>query len=262
MGKSYRAPAVKRAVKVIEFLAKRGDSSYKLTKIAKELNLSKSTLHGILHTLVELNWLKKGSKGNYSINEHLFKLIKKGENSNNLLDRLVWLAKPFMEEIAEKTNETVFLGVRHPINPDKVLIKECVEGKKEFNINAAPGIKIPLMAGAVGKVFLSELNEKDLLNFLKSKRLPKYTDKTITDLEEMVKEIKKVKELGYATDFEEYLPGVVAVAVPVYFDERIIGAMWVAGFSSQFDEKLLKKAKEMLKSASKILSKLIQNQKN
>ncbi len=258
--KSYRAPAVKRAVKVIEFLAKKGTSSYKLTEIAKELNFSKSTLHGILHTLVELNWLKKGSNGSYSISEHLFELIKKSENSNSLIDRLVWLAKPFMEEIAEKTNETVFLGVKHPTNPDKVIIKECVEGKKEFNINATPGIKIPLMAGAVGKVFLSELEEKELLNSLKSKKLPKYTDRTITDFEEMFREIKKVKELGYATDHEEYLPGVVAVAVPIYFDKKIIGAMWVVGFSSQFDEKLLKKAKEMLMNASKILSRLIQNQ--
>ncbi len=257
--KSYRAPAVKRAVKIIEFLANHGDFSYKLTDMAKELNFSKSTLHGILHTLVEVNWLKKGPKGDYSINDYLFNVIKKGINSNRAVDRLAELAKPFMEEIAEKTDETVFLGVRHP-SKEKVIIRVCVEGKKEFNINASPGVRVPLMAGAIGKVFLSELDDKSLINFLKSKKLPKFTKNTITDPDLMFKEIKKVKELGYATDYEEYLPGVVAIAVPVFFSQKVLGTMWVVGFSSQFDNKLLESTKEKLKETSKILSKLIQIQ--
>ncbi len=68
------------------------------------------------------------------------------------------------------------------------------------------------------------------------KPLPEFTNYSITDPIKYAKEIIKVKEQGYATDFEEYMPGVNAACVPISdMRGRILAAIWMVGFANNFN---------------------------
>jgi DNA-binding IclR family transcriptional regulator len=75
--------------------------------------------------------------------------------------------------------------------------------------------------------------------FLEEKGLPEYTENSITDINEFLKEIDKTRKMGYSLDLEEYLKGVRAVATLIYSSSVPVGAICVIGFStSMYDDKL------------------------
>ena len=73
----------------------------------------------------------------------------------------------------------------------------------------------PLFAGAVGKVFLACMPEEQAAKIVKSKGLPRFTENSIVDPASYYRELKRVREKGYAIDDEEYIMGVRAVASPL-----------------------------------------------
>ena len=79
-------------------------------------------------------------------------------------------------------------------------------------------------------------DEKRALEYLHTKGLPKYTENSITDLDAYLEEIKKVRKQGFATDREEYLQGVNAVAALIRSHGPFLAAIWVVGFSSSITE--------------------------
>ena len=224
-----------------------------MSLLARELDLSKSSLHGILHSLMEGKWLQKTDTGGFAFTSHFQNLLQQPASKAQIKDT----ARPFMDYLAEHINESVFLGLK---NADKVVIQECVQGPKEMRISARIGNGIPLLAGAIGKIFLSDLNQAQLKQFLKKNRPPKFTDKSICDLDKYRAEVEKARKQGYALDNEEYLPGVRAVAVPIKQNGRITAGLWIVGFSSQLNEKVLDRAREKLLDAGHIISRILEKQ--
>src|SRR3972149_3914580 len=77
------------------------------------------------------------------------------------------------------------------------------------------GHRLPPFAGAVAKVFLASLPDDDLIVLLKRRALPAFTPQSITADDRYLEDLHRVRQRGYATDDEEYLPGVRAVSAPV-----------------------------------------------
>jgi len=83
------------------------------------------------------------------------------------------------------------------------------------------------------------MKNEEIVKLLREKGLPKYTDNSITDINAFMEEVEKTRRLGYGVDFEEYLRGVRAVSGPIYQDDRMVGAIWIVGFSNTMtDDKL------------------------
>jgi len=69
--------------------------------------------------------------------------------------------------------------------------------------------------------------------------LPRYTDKTLTDISDYIAEINKVRQNGYAVDDEEYLPGVRAIAIGVGNRRGLPLALWVVGFAGAMEKAVI-----------------------
>ena len=102
------------------------------------------------------------------------------------------------------------------------------------------GTILPLMAGAAGKVFLAEMNAPRTSEIIQSKGITRYTDNTVTDPQLYLSEIERVRKMGYATDYEEYIPGVRAVAAPIRLNRHFFAAIWVVGFKMTLDDDKMK----------------------
>ena len=242
----YSAPSVKKAFKILQTIA---DSSTDLgvSELAKQLKIGKSTVHGITSALEELGVLVRDPKRKkYSIGFTLLELRKKAHGKMALRD----MAKIPMEKLMEKIGETVFLGI---LNGDHVTILDMVESHNEMKITSPPGTRLPLIAGATGKVFLSQFEEKKAKETIQKMGLGRYTSKSIVDPKKFFKEVEETKKRGYAIDDEEYMLGVKAVAAPIQTSSPPPAAIWVVGFTSSLnDQKMEKVILEIRKTAQEI----------
>ncbi len=155
------------------------------------------------------------------------------------------------------TQASVFLGV---LNWDHVTVLDIVESRQDLKITAPIGTTIPLLAGAVGKVFLASMEEKQTEKIIQSKGLTRFTKNTIVEPELYYQELRSVREKGYAVDDEEYIPGVRAVASSIMGLGQLMSAIWVVGFKASLDEKKMKAIIKVTKKAAEAIRSKIQEQ--
>jgi len=216
--------------------------------------MAKSTVHGMTSTLEELGALMRDPHTKrYRLGLTLFEL---GRLAYSQID-LKTLARPIMEELMEKTQASVFLGI---LNWDHVTVLDIVESRQDLKITAPIGTTIPLFAGAVGKVFLASMEEKQTEKIIRSKGLTRFTKNTIVDPELYYQELRSVRKKGYAVDDEEYILGVRAVASPIMGLGQLMSAIWVVGFKASLDEKKMKAIIKVTKKAAEAIRSRIQEQ--
>ncbi|MFW6147899.1 MAG: IclR family transcriptional regulator [Thermodesulfobacteriota bacterium] len=243
---NYQAPSVRKAFQILEIISE-ADRGLGISDLAKKMEISKGTVHGITAALEEVGAIIRNPfTKRYTLGFRMMELGNRGLSRIPLRDT----ARRQMVELADETGENVFLGIQRE---DYILILDVVESAEDFKITSPSGTKIPLTAGATGKLFLAVMEEKNALNYLRSSGLPKYTQNSVTDLESYFKELREIREKGYATDNEEYLQGVRAVAALIKTEEPVLAAIWVVGFSSSLtNEKMPEVLKRTLHAVDSI----------
>jgi DNA-binding IclR family transcriptional regulator len=253
MGNKYMAPSVKKAFEILEAisLSRKGAG---VNKIARDLKMAKSTVHGITSILEDLGAIMRDPlTKRYTLGLTLFELGRLAYSQIDLKD----LARPIMEELMEKTQESVFLGV---LNGERVTILDIVESRQDLKITSPIGTTIPLLAGATGKVFLACMEEEKVKEIIRKKGFTRYTENTIIDPEKYLQEIRSVREKGYATDYEEYILGVRAVVSPIKGEVHLMSALWVVGFRTSLNGDKMRALIEMTKEAAEAVSRKIEEQ--
>jgi len=114
-----------------------------------------------------------------------------------------------VQEVGEACNLTVLDGTQ-------VSYLDRVEAEWLLRISFQQGSKVPAYCSASGKLFLALMRpaKRDLL--LRQMPLERLTDNTITRKPELLKELGEIRRNGYALDREEFLSGLVCLAVPVF----------------------------------------------
>jgi DNA-binding IclR family transcriptional regulator len=230
MAKGYFAPSVRKAFEILKVVSS-SKEGMGISEIARDLKMAKSTVHGMTSALAELGAVMRDPfTKRYTLGFTLFELGKRAYSQIDLKD----FARPVMEDLMEKTQASVFLGV---LNWDHVTILDVVESRDDIKITSPIGTTLSLLAGAVGKIFLAQMEEAQAIKLIRSKGLTRYTENTITDPERYLREIRAVRQQGYALDDEEYLMGVRAVAAPIKGAGHVMSAIWVVGFKANLDER-------------------------
>ncbi|MCK5543440.1 MAG: IclR family transcriptional regulator [Desulfobacterales bacterium] len=252
MTNKYQAPIVTKAFRVLSVVADATDGMG-ISEISRKLDISKSTVHGIISALEGQGALIKNPVSKrFNIGYALIELGKKAYSRVNLKE----IARPFIEELMNTCQESVFIGIKSRNN---VIILDVVESSKDYKITSPVGTIIPLLAGAVGKVFMSEMNKKEVSEFIDAEGLTQFTEKTIVNKEDYFKELSHVKKHGFAIDDEEYLPGVRAVAAPVKGNGLYLSSVWVVGFKSSMNNDILKKITDQVIDTAREISKKTTN---
>lgn len=221
----YDAPALKKAIQILKVLIEEYQPMG-VVDVAKRVMIGKSTAYGILKSFYDEGLISKNSSTKkYTIGKGMMRLSKMVLKRQDL----AFIARPCLEKLAQVTDETVFLGIREH---DTIKAVDIVEAEKEFKVSSTIGAKLPLTAGAVGKIFLSAMSNEEVAAYIAEKGLPQYTENSITDSDSLIKEIEKIRRLGYSVDTGEYLKGVQAAASLIYQCGSPIGAIWLVGFSN------------------------------
>jgi IclR family pca regulon transcriptional regulator len=146
-------------------------------------------------------------------------------------ERLARLAQPLLVRARDELNESVSLAV---LESETTLFIARAEAEHIVSIGVRIGAHLPAYCSATGRVLLSQFSDKDVLERLGRKRLPARTSKTLTKPNEIVTEIRSVREKGYAMSDEELEVGLRSLAVPVAGSTgEIIAAVSVSASSAR-----------------------------
>ena len=117
-----------------------------------------------------------------------------------------------LEALSQKIGETCNFGV---MADNHVVYLDRVESAWPFGLRFEPGSHVPLHCTSMGKLFLSLMPVKKCALLLRSIPLYRYTENTITDAARLEAELENIRSAEVSTDNQEFLAGVVCVAVPV-----------------------------------------------
>jgi IclR family transcriptional regulator, acetate operon repressor len=223
-----------RAVAILDtFSAERPELG--VSEIARSTGLSRSTVHRLLTTLRRHDLVQQvPDSTDYALGPHLLRLAQVASSNVNLQKA----ARVVMTELRNLCDETVGLHTR--LGPFTRTVLDQVESSQPLRrIYTEIGSAIPIYQGAPGKVMLAyspdELQEEILAG-----KLEAATERSITDPQRLRKELKRVRKLGYALSFEERVPGISTIAVPIAnHTGAVIAALSVSGPSTRVDRRRL-----------------------
>jgi len=247
----YSAPSVKKAFKILQAIAD-SPTGLGLSELGKRLKIGKSTVHGITLALEELGILARDPvHKKYTIG---YNLVELGRKASNKIELVTVVAQTPMETLMEGVGETVFLGIMHG---DHAIILKVIESHSELKITAPPGSRVPLLAGALGRVFLAQMEEGKAREVVQTKGLKRYTANSVTDPKKFLKEVEETRGKGFAIDHEEYILGVTAIASPIRTIALPPVAIWVVGFSPSFSDPKMEKVILEIQNTAMEISRLI-----
>lgn len=222
MENTNHVKSVIKAFHIFEELIEKG-SAMSLSSISKELKINISTVHRLINTLVKLGYVSQDEKGLYKV----------GFKAYNMADIIIKdfdikkIVHPFLGEIVDTCNETCNFVA---LEKNEVVYLDQIESTNMVRMFAKEGSRGAAYCTGSGKALIANLNEKKLNEYIKKVDLEKYTQNTITDPKELIKELKTIKEQGYALDLEEKEIGVRCVAAPLFDrNNKLVGAISVSG---------------------------------
>lgn len=240
--------------KALDILLYMKDSSssegVSIAELSEYLNMGKSTVHRLLDTLLAYNFVEKTYLGSaYKLGWGIFDIGNAVPKQHSLNSSTFY---PLLEDLCNKFSETVNLGI---LNKNTVVILSKIEPNIRIRANVTVGGNEPLYCTSLGKIFLSSFTVQEVKDYFQSIEVHKLTNNTITLLDKMFEETRRVSEKGYAIDNEEFCVGLICVAMPVYdYHGNVVAAISLSGPSERMIQSKIALILPELKAACQQLS--------
>lgn len=186
-------------------------------EIISDLDLPKSSTHGLLRTMLNRGYLAQNDDRRFLLGVRVWEA---GQAWLRGLD-LASVARAPLEAARDQLNETVQLAVLDGV--DNVYVAK-VEADHRVVLQSAVGSRLPASTTGLGKALLSGLTDEDIRERFSGYEFPAFTERSITSLDGLVRAVIAARDRGYAIDDGEYTPGVYCVAVPVRNHEGAVCA--------------------------------------
>ncbi|MGJ5619547.1 IclR family transcriptional regulator [Sulfitobacter sp. MF3-043] len=216
------------------------------------LGLPKPTIHRLFHRLEEEGFLQRDIDGrSYSAGQRLRKMSVNVLSSSRV--RTVRLA--VLNALTEDVGETCNIATP---DRDGMVYLDRVETKWPLRIQLPIGTTVPFHCTASGKMYLSSLDPRHLAKYLSAAILDQHTTKSMTDPQALLEEIELTRERGYSTDNEEFMDGMVAIAVPIHDNHgRLMSTLSVHAPTQRVTLSDLEQHLDLFRQAAADLSELV-----
>ncbi|MEO0370880.1 MAG: IclR family transcriptional regulator [Pseudomonadota bacterium] len=210
--KKGQMPTNLRLLYLMEEVAQMGtpvSASYLVTA----LGLPKPTVHRLLHTAEAEGFLQRDVDGkSYGPGYRLRRLSTNTLSSQRIRTERLRL----MRKLAEDVGETCNLAAP---GRDGMVYLDRVETHWPLRIQLPVGTQVPFYCTASGKMYLSSLRQDKLDRLLATIDLEDFTEHTLTDVDALKQELTQTRGQGYATDDQEFMDSMLALAVPICDDQ-------------------------------------------
>ncbi|MDW4500014.1 IclR family transcriptional regulator [Sulfitobacter sp. D35] len=248
MADPARIPTNLRTLLILEVLGK-SDRALTATEINASIGLPKQTVHRLCATLEANGFIaRQGNSRHYQVARRLRELGSGLlHNSRDHIAR-----RQILLDVAREVRETVNYVV-----PEESGMRylDRVETDWAFRIQLAVGTNVPFHCTASGKCFLASLAPGQRERFVGALDLKRMTAATHTQPAPLLQELLQIAKLGYALDREEFLDGMIAIAVPVTDPSgRFVAALAFHGPTQRMSIEEAIERREMLGLAARRLS--------
>ena len=223
---SEKIVSVDRALDILILLYNNG-KEMGVSEIGKYLELSKSTVHRTLATLEDKGFVHQNKENEkYWLGIKLYGMgLLVGERLS-----LADLFKPYAKQLFDEFKEVINVSILDTDSSNgykSVVILKEVDNRKTLSINPNIGLSSDVHVSSVGKSLIAFTKGLDIE---KLKNLKKYTENTITDVDDILEELEKIRQQGYARDNEEQEVGLTCIGAPILGkDGNAIAAISISG---------------------------------
>jgi len=222
-----------------------------LSEIAKALEVPKSSIHPVLATLADRNYLKVNKKEQrFFLGENLFVLGNKFVNDAGILDKI----KEVLLSVAEKTSETLYFGVLSNLD---VLYLIKADQYSNFRVVSNPGNKLPAYSTGYGKALLSQFTPEQIRSFYPSGKLRQINDNTLASVEALNEQLEKIRRTGFSYEKGESTTGIQCVAVPIASGGKVLAGVSIAVPVFRYDAEREKEFRAYLLDAKQEIERII-----
>ncbi|TWC61600.1 IclR family transcriptional regulator [Pseudomonas sp. SJZ103] len=242
--------SVTRILGLFETLAKAVDG-LSLAELSVTLESPKSSLLTLLRPLVAEGYLSHGSN-RYRLGPFIYRLAGDILATRNFPK----LMRPYLEELAVKSGESVYLSV---IDMESQMVTHIdgIDSQNPVRYVSPLGAPRPLHCTAPGRLLLAYQDERTQDAYLKSAKLKAMTWRTITDRSTLKKQLKEIRETGVSISISELSEGAAGIAVPVHNTDGTVAAALVIAAPAERMQHKLNELRELLISVGTAASGLL-----
>jgi len=214
--------AVLKVFAILQSLADRSETG--VSELSMRLAMPKATVYRFLQTMRSLGYVRQEADSErYGLTMKVFELGTKALQYPDLIE----LAKPHMQELSDKTGETIHLGM---LIDSEIIYVHKVDSRHVLGMYSKVGRRAPIHCTAIGKVLLAWESDQFRDSVLAGATFEKFREKTITNKADFIAELERTKAQGFGQDREEFDDHIRCVGMPI-FDRH---NQAVAGLSISF----------------------------
>ena len=197
-----------RALALLSELAQHPEG-VSLHRVTQQLGWPKPSVHRLCAHLEQAGWvLRSGSERNLSLCPAALKFALAALHHDAANAERRAILRALVDRVGETCNLTMLAGA-------EVLYVDRVESAWPLRLHLEPGSRVPLHCTASGKLFLAHMPKAQRARLLAARPLWAATPNTLVAPEAIEKEMRAIVRQGYSLDREEFLLGLIAIAVPV-----------------------------------------------
>ena len=242
--------SIQRAVKILDVM-KIPDKEFSIREISLATSLSASTVHRILATLVECNYVTHDDvTHNYKLGSALISLGIAAIHNTKLQEASVRILK----KLSSLTQEDSFLMIR---SGNKGIIIQKEQGPNNLNVVENFGYQISLNWGAIRKVLLAYQSDEFIQKYIKEEFKPTPTRITL-NTDNLIDELKTIKENKLAISTGDYIHNGVGIGAPVFdYTSKLVASIGIIGTTSRINKNNIEKMSKTVSNCAKELSNIM-----
>jgi len=238
---------IERMFTLIDVLASR-EEAISLKEISEKAGLHPSTAHRILNDLATGRFVDRPQSGTYRLGMRLLELGNLVKGRLNVRDA----ALVPMRELHKLIQQPVNLSMRQ--GDEIIYVERAYSERSGMQVVRAIGGRAPLHLTSVGKLFLAADDPQRIRAYATRTGLQGHTKNSITSLENLERELAKVRQYGQASDNEELELGVRCMAAGIYDDQaKLVAGLSISAPSGRLEEDWLPKLKDTARQISETL---------
>ncbi|MFG1466427.1 IclR family transcriptional regulator [Xanthobacter sp. DSM 24535] len=223
-----------------------------LSELAAITGAPKTSLVGLLAGLTAEGCLLRNEAGQYSIGPRVLSLAMRAMAGRELTS----VVRPVLAALVEATGETAVLGAMAP-DAELAIYLDKIESSNPIRYTVTAGERRELYCTAMGKALLAYLDPTRIKHYLKTSRLERFTENTITGRADLLAELARIRQDGIARTSEERVEGASGLAAPIFSsDGTVIAAVLIAGPSARMRSKA-KRNERLVKDAAAECTRLV-----
>jgi DNA-binding IclR family transcriptional regulator len=196
-------------------------------EVATQLGVARSTAYRYLQSLVTARFLEEAPGGGYRLGMRVMELGRIARKAYGLSE----IAAPVLADLAADTGETALLTRR--VGNLVVCLERAESEAHRLRISYERGTTLPINAGASALVLMAWEDPESARKTFLSTDLQRFTDATLTDVDDLMRRLERIRRDGCAVSRSELDEDVIGMAAPIFTGDSVVAAVTVAAVASR-----------------------------